>query len=99
MHPEFVDLPTALILAFQVLLGLVAFFGGWVLKDMKTQIRDVNSAISELREDDKKLVERLGDYTHRDDFREFREEQRESFNRLFQKMDKIGEDLAKKADR
>lgn len=87
----------------QGLLGLVVFFGGmWV--------RDLAQAVKELRMEDQKmserqatservLSERMSNYVHKDEFREFRLEQRELFDKMFERMDDIKDSLAKKADR
>lgn len=87
----------------QGLLGLVVFFGGmWV--------RDLAQAVKELRTEDQKMAERqaiservlserMSNYVHKDEFREFRVEQRELFDKMFERMDDIKDSLAKKADR
>ena len=87
----------------QGLLGLVVFFGGmWV--------RDLAQAVKELRMEDQKMAERqamservlserMSNYVHKDEFREFRVEQRELFDKMFERMDDIKDSLAKKADR
>lgn len=97
MNPEIVGY------IIQGLLGLVVFFGGmWV--------RDLSQAVKELRMEDQKLSERLShadrtaherlsNYVHKDEFREFRVEQRELFEKMFERMDAIKDSLAKKADR
>lgn len=95
--------PDTLNLIINGLLSLVVFFGGmWV--------RDLAQAVKELRMEDQKLADRqaandkaisdrLSNYVHKDEFREFRIEQRELFERMFSRMDDIKDALARKVDR
>lgn len=80
-----------IILAFNVVLSVAAFFGGMV-------IRDLSTAVKELREADERLVDRMGQYAKMDDFREFRAEQRDSMTRIFDKLDQVSGSMSTKLD-
>lgn len=81
-----------IILAFNVVLSVAAFFGGMV-------IRDLSTAVKELREADERLVERMGQYAKMDDLREFRAEQRDSMTRLFDKLDQMTASMTDRMDK
>lgn len=92
-----------LIFVVQVLMGLVGFFASRILYEVKSEIEG-------LRTEDKKIVERLTEYARNEDVREMRkemreemkelrEDQRQAFSRLFDKLDAMQADVAKKADR
>lgn len=76
----------------QFVFGVAAFFGGIIMKGQSDAIKDLQAANG-------RLADRLQDYVLKDEFREFRAEQRENFNLLFEKMDRLTEQIAKKADR
>lgn len=88
-----------ILLGFNILLSLVAFFGGMV-------IRGLRADVVALRLTDEKLAEKLNDFTHKDDFKDFREEQRRyqdenraMLTKLFDRLDSMNEKLANKQDR
>lgn len=62
-------------------------------------IRDLSTAVSDLRKADEKLSEKLADRVTKDEFRELRLEQRELFEKLFDKLDTVRSEVARKADR
>lgn len=76
----------------QVALGLAGFFGGFIMKTLADDIK-------ELKETQTGLQNRLQDYVLKDEFREMRAEQRDNFRILFEKIDEVKENLANKADR
>ena len=73
-------------------LALAAFFGGMVLKDL-------SGAVKELRDADERMSERLSNYVLKDEFREFRQEQKENFERIFDKLEDLRMQVSAKADR
>lgn len=95
--------PEIVVFIIQGLMALVVFFGGmWV--------RDLAQSVKELRIEDQKLADRivasgqnitdkLSGYVQKDEFRDFRSEQRELFGQLFDRLDAMRNDIAKKADR
>lgn len=87
----------------QGLLGLVIFFGGMWVRDLAQAVKELrmaDQALSErLSSSDKSTSERMSQYVHKDEFREFRLEHRELFDKVFERMDDIKDSLAKKADR
>lgn len=76
----------------QIVLGLATFFGGMVIKGQ-------SDAIKELQAANAKLADRFQHYVHKDEFREFRAEQRENFRQLFEKVDEVKAQIAQKVDR
>lgn len=87
------------VLAFNLILGLAAFFGGMV-------IRDLSQAVKDLRKADQELANKLDGYAKKDDIhevklmiREVREEERMMFNRVFDKLEAISDDLRNKVSR
>lgn len=88
-----------LMIGFNILLGLVAFFGGMI-------IRDLSQAVKDLRVADEKMVERLGEYAKKDDIRELKDvlremkdEERRLFDKVFDKLEQMAKDLSRKVDR
>ena len=81
-----------IILGLNVLLGLIAFFGGMVIRGLRADVKSLRIA-------DEKLDDKLSDFTHKDDFKDFRQEQREMFSELFRKIDSLNDKVASKADR
>lgn len=79
-------------LVVTVLLALVAFFGGMV-------VRGLSEAIKELREADKELARELSDRVRSDDFRELRQEMRNSFAGIFSRLDDLRAELGSKVSR
>jgi Sec-independent protein translocase protein TatA len=95
--------PQWILLGFNVVLGIAAFFGGMVM-------RDVSASIKELRKADKEMAESLRNYATKDELKEsrtetretlkeMRDEQRDSFQQVFQKLDSMTQQIAQKADR
>lgn len=76
----------------QIVLGIAGFFGGFIMKNQSDAIRGLRTAHADIEK-------RLQDYVSKDDFREFRAEQRENFRQLFEKVDEVKEQISKKADR
>lgn len=74
-------------LGFNVLLSLVAFFGGAML-------RDLSSAVKELRSADKELAEKIGILGRQaitsEEMRDLRGEMRDGFKRIHDRIDEIG---------
>jgi chorismate synthase len=81
-----------ILLAFNVLLALVAFFGGLVVRGMLKSIDDLRGANTA-------MTNKMQEYVHKDEFKDFRQEQREMFRELIGKIDKISESLGQKVDR
>jgi hypothetical protein len=79
--------------AFNVVLSLVAFLGGWVLNSLRDNIRSLQITDSELA-DKVQAIEVLvaGTYVKRDDLKELS-------NALFHKLDKIELKIDRKADK
>lgn len=98
MDATTVDSQTVMI-GFNILLGLVAFFGGMV-------IRDLGQAVKDLRVADEKMAERLSDYAKKDDIRELKdvlrdmkEDERKLFDKVFDKFEALSKELSSKVDR
>ena len=80
-------------MAFNVVLAIAGFLGGWWMKAMRESLRD-------LRDEDKLLADKVnrievlvaGEYVKRDDFDKVA-------TALFVKLDKIHDKLESKADR
>lgn len=72
-----------IILAFNVVLSVAAFFGGIVIKGLLASVKS-------LQEADTKFMERLENYAKVDELREFRTEYREDIRQLFKKIDSVG---------
>ena len=79
--------------AFNIAVGLVAFFGGWVLNSLKDSINSLRRSDNELA-DKVQHIELLvaGEYVKRDDIKELSAA-------LFHKLDKIESKLDGKADK
>ena len=91
------------IIAFNIVIAIAGFFGGMV-------IRDLSSAVKELREADTAMIKGMSLYStkdevkeirneQRDTLRDMRDEQREMFNQVFSKLDGLTSQIANKADR
>lgn len=76
---EYISLGLAL---FNVLLGLIAFFGGIV-------VRGLMDSVKELRAEHIKLQECLGDYLKKDDYRADIQDLKRMVGRLFDRMDRL----------
>jgi len=79
-------------LIINLMLGIIAYLGKMVIDGVK---KDVVA----LRVADEKLADKLSDFTHKDDFKEFRREQQDLFRQMFDKLDAINDKVANKADR
>lgn len=94
---------TIVTFVIQGLLGLVVFFGGMWVRDLAQAVKELRMEDQKLAErqstSDKAMSERMSNYVHKDEFREFRVEQRELFNQMFEKLDDVKDTLARKADR
>lgn len=73
------------VVIFNILLGLIAFFGGIV-------IRGLSDSIKELRDSHSSLQKDLGGYVKKDDYRSDIHDIKQMIGRLFDRID----DLAKK---
>lgn len=95
--------PDTLNLIINGLLSLVVFFGGMWVRDLAQAVKDLRMEDQKLAErlalTDKATSERLANYVHKDEFKEFRTEQRELFRQMFEKLDDVRDSLANKADR
>lgn len=79
--------------AFNILLGLVAFLGGWVLNSLRESIKSLQKSDSDLADKVQKIeVLVAGQYVKRDDMEKMS-------NAIFIKLDKIYDLLDKKADK
>lgn len=79
--------------AFNILLGLVAFLGGWVLNSLRESIKSLQKSDSELADKVQKIeVLVAGQYVKRDDMEKMS-------NAIFIKLDKIYDLIDKKADK
>lgn len=91
------------LLVVNVLLTLASLFGGLWLKRMESDMRDMQRAHLEHRDLQGKreidVLEKLNNKVSKDDFKDFRTEQRENFEKLFQGIDDLRERLNRKADR
>jgi hypothetical protein len=79
-------------LAFTVLLGLVAFFGGFTIKGMSDAIKDLSKA-------DERLRDKMDGFVRVDVLESWRKEQRDDTKLLFKKLDEIRDNLSHKVDR
>lgn len=77
-----------LLLVVNILLGLVAFFGAMVG-------RNLTEAIKELKLADKALADRFDSYVRRDDLRDIKDQ----INAMFKKLDDIKDALGNKVSR
>lgn len=79
--------------AFNIVLSLVAFLGGWVLNSIRDSISRLQKTDNELA-DKVQAIEVLvaGTYVKRDDLKELA-------NALFHKLDKIEVKIDRKADK
>lgn len=73
------------VVIFNILLGLIAFFGGLV-------IRGLSDAIKEFRDSHAELQKDLGGYVKKDDYRADVTDLKQMIGRIFDRLD----DLAKK---
>lgn len=91
------------LLAFNVVFGIAAFFGGMVIKDLSNSVKD-------LRQADKELTDSLKSYATKDELkdsrtetrdtlREMRDEQRDGFRQVFDLLNDMRNQIATKADR
>lgn len=83
--------------AFNILLGLVAFLGGWVLNSLRESIKSLQKSDAELA-DKVQHIEVLvaGQYAKRDDVEKNIDKLASA---LFAKLDKIESKLDQKADK
>lgn len=93
----------AILLLVNVLLGLVVFFGGLWVRNIDANAKDDRSErariTDRMNQTELQLHAKFDGYVAKDEFRDFRREQSESFRRLFEVVDEIRERVAKKADR
>ena len=92
-----------ILFAMNALLTIAAFFGGMVIKDLSTAVKELRAAdeklSDEMHESNAQITRSLSGYALKDDFKEFRQEQREQFSKLFDMIGEIQRDLTYKADR
>ena len=95
--------PETLNLIINGLLSLVVFFGGMWVRDLAQAVKDLRmedqKLYDRLAHTDKASAERLGSYVHKDEFRDFRLEQRDLFRQIIEKLDDVKDSMAKKVDR
>lgn len=84
--------PQIILFLLNALMVVVTFFGGVMLRKQSEEIND-------LRQADVRMVEKLENCVRKDEFSEFRQEQRSNFERMFDKLDDIKEQVSKKVDR
>lgn len=82
----------ALFFGLTALLGLTQTFFFFILRGFRADVEGLKKA-------DQKMGDELKNCIQKEDFREFRNEQREMFDKLFLKIDSFSEKLAGKADR
>ena len=70
------------IVIFNVLLGLIAFFGGIVIRGLSDSIKDMRSAHDS-------FTKELAHYVRKDDYREDITELKQMVNKLFDRIDKL----------
>lgn len=73
------------VVIFNVLLGLIAFFGGIVIRGLSDSIKELHARHDALQKD-------LGGYVKKDDYRNDIQDIKSMIGRLFDRLD----DLAKK---
>lgn len=78
------DYITVGVAAFNVLLGLIAFFGGIVIRGLADSIKDMREAHESLRTE-------LAHYVRKDDYREDIADLKQMITRLFDRLDKLAE--------
>jgi len=92
-----------ILLAFNLLIALVMALGGAVMRGLRNDVdklRETDSKLAaDIRASDQRLATELKNCVQKDDFKEFRDEQRSNFRELFEKIDNFHEKLAGKADR
>jgi hypothetical protein len=79
-------------LAVNVMLGLVAFFGGMTIKGL-------SDAIHDLRNEDNKLRDRMDDFVKVDVLEIWRKEQRDDTKLIFSKLEEIQRGMSTKMSR
>ena len=67
---------------FNILLGLIAFFGGMVIRGLSDSLKDLREAHESLRSE-------LAHYVRKDDYREDITELKQMINKLFDRIDKM----------
>lgn len=72
------------IVIFNILLGLIAFFGGIVVRSLSDSIKDMREAHEAVRSE-------LAHYVRRDDYREDIADLKSMIGRLFDRLDKLAE--------
>lgn len=78
---------------FNLALGVAAFFGGWVLKTVSQNVRDLQSADTKLADKVNQLqVLVVGDYVHRAEFDR-------KIDAVFAALRRIEDKLDEKADK
>lgn len=72
------------IVIFNILLGLIAFFGGIVVRGLSDSIKDMREAHENIRNE-------LIHYVRKDDYREDIADLKQMIGRLFDRLDKLAE--------
>lgn len=80
---------------FNVLLGLVSFFGALWLRRMESDMEKMQEqsrrAAEKAAERELALQSQLRGYVSREDFAEFRQEQRQAFGQVFDRLDTLAD--------
>lgn len=73
---------------FNIVLGVAAFLGGWVLNNIWTSVRDLQTADAQLARQVASIeVLVAGQYVRRDEFMALRMELLASFDKVLEKLD------------
>lgn len=81
---------------FDILLGLVAFFGGTVINDQRRELRELRAMHAEHTN---RFAALPLDYVMRTDYRDFQEALFKKFDRMEDKLDLIKEKVDTKLDK
>lgn len=85
------------------LLALLALFGGLWMKNLDASMKENQSATAANRDltlqSERRMNDKLEGYVLKDEFKEFRDENRENFKRVFQKMDDLKDQVAQRTNR
>lgn len=76
------------LLGFNGLLGVVSLLGSMWLRRMEADVRELQR---DLVKQQQAVQDKLAEKVSVADFREFRQELRESFGQVFQRIDRLGE--------
>jgi hypothetical protein len=89
------------LIGFNVLLGVASFFGAMWLRKMESDMNDLRKAhtdsLAQQNQREVQLLEKLQNYVAKDDFREFRDENRRNFEAVFNRIDALADRLPVKS--